>query len=98
MTLNDIKRYAIKNQSSLTFPIEGGLNCVVNEHGIVKVPGLAGPPTFDLDKEFAVAAIFTVEPVATGKEKPKPVRMPRAELAAKLGSGGAADAHDEHEE
>lgn len=98
MTLNDIRRYAIKNQSRLTFPLASGLDCVINEHGIVKVPGLAAPPEFNLDKEFATAPTFILEAVATGKEKPKPVRIPRAELAAMVGGGAAVEGHDDHEE
>jgi hypothetical protein len=97
VTLNDIRRFAIKSQSRLTFPVEGGLACVVNEHGIVKIPGLAGPPAFNLDHQFAAAGSFVLEPAAVGKDKPQAVRLGRAELAAKLGAA-ATEADDEHDE
>jgi hypothetical protein len=100
VTLNEIRKLAIKGRQRVQFPLSSGQTCLITEHGIAKVPGLDGPPRFNLETELGSATEFTLEAVAGPKERPQPVRMSRQELAAKLAimGGGGTAVHDDHEE
>lgn len=100
MTLNDVRKLAIKSRQRIQFPVSNGLTCLITEQGIAKVPGLDGPPKFNLEEELRSAAEFTLEEAVSPKEKaPRPVRISRQDLAAKVAavSGGGA-MHDSHDE
>jgi len=98
MTLADLRKVTVKKQLRIRFTLSNGMECLLNEHGIARVPDLRSVPAFNLEEELAGAQEFLVEPAAVGeKEKPKPRRYSRGELAALAGSGAQA-APDEHEE
>lgn len=100
MTLNDVRKLAIKGRQRIQFPISTGQTCVISEQGIARVPGLDGPPSFNLEEELKSVSEFTLEQVVKPKEKPaKPVRLSRHEFAAKAAAiSGGGGAHDDHED
>ena len=100
MTLADLRKLAIRKQTRIKFPLANGMECVINERGVAQVPGLNGPPSFNLEEELAGAARFVLEPASgVGRNAPKPSTLGRAELSGLAGEGQApAAAHDEHED
>ena len=96
MKLADLRKLAIRRQFSVRFPLRNGMQCVIDQRGVARVPALKAIPDFDLELELAAATEFTLEPAA-GKDPavPRPVR--RAELEA-MTSASPSTAPAEHEE
>ena len=103
LTLVDLRKLAIRKQSKIRFVLRNGMECIVSEDGIARVPALKTVPEFNLEGELAAATVFVVEAAVPAgiknPPKPKPVSMGRAELAAMaLDSPRAVALHDEHED
>jgi hypothetical protein len=101
MKLADLRKFAIRKQTRIRFPLKSGLECVINELGVAQVPALKQPPEFNLEEELAGAGTFVLEPVvpAGTRNPPKAASIARAELSTLTQEGhGAAAAHDEHED
>jgi hypothetical protein len=103
MTLVDLRKLAIRQQSRIRFVLRNGMECIVSEDGIARVPALGAVPEFNLEQELASATAFVVEAVVPAgmknPPKPKPVTMGRPELAAlALDSPGARALHDERDD
>jgi hypothetical protein len=111
MRLSDVRRLAIQDHVRVHFAIvtageTGALSCVVDEHGVARVPGLAGVPGFNLEAAVAEAEEFTVEPVplASAGKKASSARAERLSRAAfeeycqrKAQPAHAGPAHDHDE-
>jgi hypothetical protein len=111
MRLSDVRRLAIQDHVRVHFAIAasgdaGALKCVVDEHGVARVPGLAGVPGFNLEEAVAAAEEFMVEPVplASAGKKAANARAERFSRAAfeaycqrkaQPAHAGAAHDHDE---
>lgn len=82
MKLVDVRRLAIEQESRIRFAIAGGMECVIDEHGVARVAALRGAPEFNLEEALAGADGFEWEPAARGKSgKAQPSRrLTRAEL------------------
>jgi hypothetical protein len=103
MTLVDLRKLAIRKQSKIRFGLRNGMECIISEDGIARVPALKGVPEFNLEQELAAASAFVVEAVAPAglknPPKPKSASLGRAELTAMaLDSPGAVAVHDEHDD
>ena len=102
MKLTDLRRVAVKNGLRVRFSLSNGMECVLNEHGLAQVPALRAVPAFNLEEELAAAQEFLVEPAEAGendRNKTRPRRYTRSEMAALATAGPGGDAgHDEHEE
>lgn len=61
MKLADVKRLAVQRGLCVRFGLPGGLECVIDGHGVARVPGLDTPPHFSLEESFAAAQNFTLE-------------------------------------
>jgi hypothetical protein len=81
MKLADLRKLAIRREFRIRFKLRNGMECVVDQRGVARVPSLNGVPDFNLEEELAAASEFALEP-AGGKDPamPRPVR--RDELAA----------------
>jgi hypothetical protein len=81
MKLADLRKLAIRRQFRIRFALRNGMECVVDQHGVARVPALNTVPDFDLEVELAAAKEFAID-TAPGKDPsiPRPVR--RDELAA----------------
>ena len=97
MKLADLRKLAIRRQFRIRFALRNGMECVIDQHGVARVPALNGVPDFDLEAELASANEFVLEP-ASGKDPsiPRPVR--REELAAMTNASPSAEAHEHEEE
>ena len=93
MKLNDARRWAIKQQVVVRFPLSSGGECVIDRHGLARIPGLKGPTEVSAEQEFAAAQQFTLE-AAEGLRS-----VGRAEFEHLAAAGGevlhAAADHDE---
>jgi hypothetical protein len=104
MTLVDLRKLAIRRQSKIRFDLRNGMECVVSEDGIARVPALKSVPDFNLEQELAAATAFVVEAAVPAgmknPQKPKPpASLGRSEMSAlALDSSGAAVPHDEHDD
>ena len=93
MKLADLRKLAIRRQFRIRFALRNGMECVVDEHGVARVPALKGVPDFDLEMELAPANEFALEPAVSGKDSPKPRTVRRDDLAAM--TSAAPSAHDD---
>lgn len=95
MTLTDLRRLSIRKQVKIHFRLRNGMECVVNEEGVARVPALQNIPDFNLEEELAAAADFLVEPAPPAQ----PRTVTRAELTSlAAASPTAAAAHDHDDE
>lgn len=102
MTLTDLRKLTIRKQLRIRFAMRNGMECLITEQGIAKVPELRHAPDFNLEEELAAATDFLVDSVAGTKvpvKKPEPARkLQRKELAAMFESSPSAPAVHEHDE
>ena len=101
MKLADLRKLAIRKQFRIRFRMQNGLECVINEQGMARVPELKAIPEFSLEEELKSAASFILEPVVPAGQKNPPKARPvdREELAAlATASPSAAAAHAEHDD
>jgi hypothetical protein len=101
MTLADLRKFSIRKQFRVRFTLQNGLDCVITEYGMARVPALKNVPEFNLEQELAAAREFVLEPVVPAGEKnpPKPRSLNRDELEKlAVGAPAAAAAPGEHED
>ena len=103
MTLAELRKVAIRRQVQIRFGLRNGMECVIGEDGVARVPALKAPPDFNLDRELSETAAFTVETaVSAGQKHPpksKPLALDRKAMAAMVSESPAAvAAHDEHDD
>ena len=104
MRLLDVRRLAIAETARLRFSAGGNRECVIDEHGVARVPGLNGAPDFNLETELASAQEFHMEFVPRGKnakQTPPPKRLTRGQVEQmcerKESGAHVAAGHDEDE-
>jgi hypothetical protein len=99
MTLVDLRKLSIRREVRIRFALNGGMECMISEHGIAQVPGLRSIPKFNLEEELAAAQQFIIESPADRLRKPAPARsVNRQELeamAVAARSAGPAEHDDE---
>ena len=92
MTLGDLRRATVKNNTRVRFQIGNGMECVVTERGLAQVPGLQGVPDFNLEQELESAREFVLE--ANGE----PQTVSREHMERWAAAGPATAQHDDHDE
>lgn len=90
MMLNDVRRMTVRKQVRVKFGLSGGAECVIDEHGLGKVPQLKGPPAFSMEEEFGLAKEFILEPavLGTGRARSQPQKLTRHQLEELVGPSG----------
>ena len=92
MTLLDLRRYAIRNRARIRFSAPAG-ECVVDEHGLLRIPGLRAVPSFNVEAALGSVEQFIVDPVQEGSKQQK---VSRGQLQALLGEVPKAESgHEE---
>jgi hypothetical protein len=95
MKLGDLRKFAIRQQTRIRFPLANGMECVVNEHGIAQVPALKSIPDFNLEQELASAQHFQLDALTADLKTPIKTRaLRRDELAELTGGSPAVEVHD----
>lgn len=91
---NDLRLLAIQTRSEITYRVRSdGQVCVVNEKGIIKIPGLNGPPPYDVEEVLARADEF----ILAGRDR-KTQTLSREEMIALLKARTPARAAAKEEE
>jgi hypothetical protein len=99
MKLGDLRKFAIRQQTRIRFPLANGLECVVNERGIAQVPALKSIPDFNLEQELAAAQSFQLDALSADPKIPiKSRALRREELAALTDGTPAVEVHDHDDE
>jgi hypothetical protein len=99
MKLGDLRKFAIRQQTRIRFPLTNGLECVVNEQGVAQVPALKSIPDFNLEHELAAAQHFQIDALPADPKGPTKTRvLRREELAALTDGAPAAEVHDHDDE
>ena len=99
MKLGDLRKFAIRQQTRIRFPITNGMECVVTEHGVAQVPELKSIPAFNLEQELAAAQSFHLDALSADPKAPVKTRaVRRDELAALTGGAPAVEVHDHDDE
>lgn len=80
--LLEMRRYAIRNRARIRFTLPQAGECVVNEHGLLKLPPLQSVPDFKLDSSLGEVEQFILDPV---QDTARPQKLSRKELLALLG-------------
>ncbi len=62
LKLNDLRRYAISTRNVIRYRDAQGRVAVLNQKGIIEVPGINGPPPYNVEDVFAGAVQFCLEP------------------------------------
>ena len=102
MTLLDLRKLSISRQITIRFKLRNGMDCVISENGVAKVPALKGVPGFNLEHELSAADEFQL--AAPPSDKPakdaaKPTTLTRVQLAAMAGGGSrASDTAPDHDD
>ena len=100
MKLNDVRKLAIRKEMRVIFNMRNGMECQVTEMGISKVPGLDGPPDFNIEEEFSLAPRFRLEILpargAKGKVDVTNREVSREELES-MTSGRSAPVEDQED-
>ena len=62
LKLNDLRRYAIRTRNLVRFSDAQGRVVLLNQKGLLEIPGIAGPPAYNAEEVFACALEFRLEP------------------------------------
>jgi hypothetical protein len=95
MKLSDVRKMAIRQQTRVRFRLSNGQECVVNEHGVARVPGIRDVSPPNLETELAGVPEVQLENIALAKPVVRTVS--RAEFEKLVVSQPVA-AHDDHDE
>jgi hypothetical protein len=88
MNLVSLRRYAVRNRCRIGFRIEPAGECMIDEHGVLKIPSLKAAPGFNVDSLLGSVEQFFVE---TGGEAPKRQKLSRQQLEALLAEAPKAE-------
>jgi hypothetical protein len=92
MNLLELRRYAVRQGICIHFRCEPAGECIVNEHGVVRIPSLRGVPDFRLDTSLAGVEKFTLAPL---REASRTRTVSRSELEKLIGEPAHAGAEAE---
>jgi len=104
MTLADLRKLSVRNQFQIRFRLRNGMECVISDHGVAKVPALHGIPDFNLEEELQFAGEFTIDapldPLAKKNSKTpvKPRSLSRDEITAMSQAAAVPASSSIHEE
>lgn len=96
MNLQNLRKFAVQQQTRIKFNFGDSLQCIVDEHGIAKVPSpnVASAPPFNLEQELAAAHQFSLEPVVVAAGRSR--TLSRADLESLLGASSTSVNTDQH--
>ncbi len=104
MKLADVRKLAIRKQFKVRWVLRNGMECVVTEEGIAKLPAIDRIPDFNIEEEFAAAGDFLLDPVVSTDKKvdkknlPKSRSVTRAELEGMASASPSAAPAPDHDD
>jgi hypothetical protein len=99
MKLADLRKLSVRQNLKIRFQLSNGLECIITEQGVARIPALSRAPDFNLEQELVSIGEFVLEPAPTaGRKAPDtPRRVHREELESLTAPNPAAAAAS-HEE
>jgi hypothetical protein len=99
MKLADLRKLSVRQNLKIRFQLPNGLECIITEQGVARIPALARTPDFSLEQELVSIGEFVLEPalVAGKKMSDGPRRLRREELESLIAPNQATAGAD-HEE
>lgn len=95
MKLADLKKFSARKRAHVSFTLPNGMECVIDPHGIARVPQLNKVPDFNLDQCASAAESFSVRTGGSDRAH----STSRAELEKLISSlGGATPTAADHDE
>ncbi len=67
MKLADLRKLSVRQNLKIRFQLPNGLECVITEQGVARIPALSRAPDFNLEQELASIGEFVLEPAAVAK-------------------------------
>ena len=99
MKLADLRKLSVRQNLKIRFQLPSGLECIITEQGVARIPALSRTPDFNLEHELVSVGEFTLEPAsAAGKKTPDSPRHLRREEVEALVAPNANPAAADHEE
>jgi len=101
LKLNDLRRYAIRTRNLVRFRDAQGHTVLLNQKGLLEIPGVAGAPPYNAEGVFASAVEFRLEPWSSsyGESAVKtPVMLSPEQMAEEVEKILPASARAGHEE
>jgi hypothetical protein len=98
MKLADLRKLSVRQNLKIRFQLPNGLECVITEQGVARIPALSRAPDFNLEQELVSIGEFVLEaaPLGGRKASDPPRRLRREELESLVAPKPAAGA--DHEE
>jgi hypothetical protein len=87
MTLQDLRRYAVRNRCRIRFTVEASGECLVDEHGLLRIPALQTTTAVNVGELLGSVDRFVLEPAV---ENPRRQTVSRQELQGLVGEAPAA--------
>jgi hypothetical protein len=81
VNLASLRRYAARQNLRIRFPLPQGLECLIDEHGVARIPGLRSSPGLNLESELERTERFMLEPAEAGRQS-TPKVLSRPEMSA----------------
>lgn len=98
MKLADLRKLSVRQNLKIRFQLPNGLECVITEQGVARIPALSRAPDFNLEQELVTIAEFLLEPAAAGKKASETTKRLRREEMESLVAPNSASAGADHEE
>jgi hypothetical protein len=98
MKLADLRKLSVRQNLKIRFQLPNGLECVITEQGVARIPALSRAPDFNLEQELASIGEFVLEPAAVAKNPAGTSKRLRREELESLVAPNTASAGADHEE
>ena len=99
MKLADLRKLSVRQNLKIRFQLPNGLECVITEQGVARIPALSRAPDFNLEQELVSIGEFVLEPaLPAGKKTSDLTRRVRREEMESLVAPNSASAGADHEE
>jgi hypothetical protein len=97
MKLADLRTLSVRQNLKIRFQLPNGLECIITEQGVARIPALSRAPDFNLEQELVSIGEFVLEPAAAGKKTSEASKRLRREEMESLVAPNAASADADHE-
>lgn len=98
MKLADLRKLSVRQNLKIRFQLPNGLECIITEQGVARIPALSRAPDFNLEQELVSIGEFILEPAAAGKKASETTKRLRREEMESLVAPNSASAGADHEE
>jgi hypothetical protein len=99
MKLADLRKLSVRQNLKIRFQLLNGLECIITEQGVARIPALSRAPDFNLEQELVSIQEFVLEPAtAERKSSAAPKRLRREEMESLVAPNSASSGADHEDE